>query len=99
VIPVYVIRGNHEAESIMNTNSDLWLDEFPTLKIWLRQMGVLPTHLCILPLTINPVFVLPFSQPLAELFFKKTMRKNQEGVEFDTASPAETTFLCKFGGS
>jgi hypothetical protein len=31
-IPIYVIRGNHEAESIMSANSDLWLDEFPVLK-------------------------------------------------------------------
>jgi len=31
-IPIYVIRGNHEADSIMSANSDLWLNEFPVLK-------------------------------------------------------------------
>ena len=31
-IPIYVIRGDHEAESIMSVNSDLWLNEFPALK-------------------------------------------------------------------
>jgi hypothetical protein len=31
-IPIYVIRGNHEADSIMSANSDFWLSEFPLLK-------------------------------------------------------------------
>jgi 3',5'-cyclic AMP phosphodiesterase CpdA len=31
-IPIYVVRGNHDAEQIMSANSDLWLYEFPVLK-------------------------------------------------------------------
>jgi hypothetical protein len=31
-IPIYIVRGNHEANSIMSANSDLWLYEFPVLK-------------------------------------------------------------------
>ncbi|MDD1752493.1 MAG: metallophosphoesterase [Methanotrichaceae archaeon] len=31
-IPIYIIRGNHEADSIMGAFSSLWLNEFPVMK-------------------------------------------------------------------
>ena len=41
-IPIYVIRWNHEADSIMNENSDLWLNEFGSHEaksIWPNEFG------------------------------------------------------------
>jgi hypothetical protein len=41
-IPIYVIRGNHDAESFMNDNSDLWPNEFRDHEdgsIWPNEFG------------------------------------------------------------